>query len=122
VLIKGTLENAPVAVDPRTEANIQLATPGNGTMAILEIPIPVGGRGKRSTGKAPIEGGAVVLRLRQTGSSFRFVLTGKGALGSLDTGTPALTVAMQFGEAQYAGTRHLVLKKGAYQLPKRRRS
>ena len=122
VLVRGTLENAPVPVDPTTDANVQLATPGNGAMSILEIPLPVSGRGKRSTRKAQIEGGAVVLRLRQTGNGFRFILKGKGALGNLDTGTPALTLAMQFGDAQYAGTRSLVAKKGVYKLPKRRRS
>jgi hypothetical protein len=122
VLVKGTLENAPVPVDPRTTANVQLATPGDGAMAILEIALPVSGRGRRSTGKAPIDGGAVVLRLRESGNGFRFLLKGKGELGDLDTGTPALTVAMQFGEAQYAGTRSLVLKKGVYKLPKRKRS
>jgi hypothetical protein len=122
VLVKGTLENAPIAVDPRTTANVQIATPGAGAMSILEISMPMSGRGKRSTGKAGIEGGGVVLRLREAGNGFRFILKGKGTLGDLDTGTPALTLAMQFGEAQYAGTRSLVAKKGVYKLPKRRRS
>jgi hypothetical protein len=118
LLVRGTLTGA--AAEPGGDAVVQLAAPEDGRLAVLEIPMPIAGRGRSFTGKAPIDGGAVVLRLRRArDGGFRFAFNARGTLAALDTGTPELTFALELGPVQFAGTRGLVVKKGTYRLPRR---
>jgi hypothetical protein len=119
--IRGTLSAAPAPLDPTSGVTVQIATPGDGTMVILERALAMSGKGKRFKGKST-ENGSVALKLKAANDgSFKFTLVGKKLdLGALDTGTPDLTVALETSGAQFVRNRNLTAKKGVYRLPKRR--
>jgi DNA-binding beta-propeller fold protein YncE len=119
--ISGTLSAPPAPIDPASGVTVQVATPGGGTMVILERALTMSGRGKRFKGKSS-ENGAVALKLKTAkDGSFKFTLVGKKlALGALDTGNADLTVAFETSGAQFVRNRALVAKKGTYRLPRRR--
>jgi hypothetical protein len=119
--IRGTFGAAPVPIDPASGVTVQVATPGNGTMVILERALAMSGNGKRFKGKST-EGGAVALKLKAAkDGTWKFTLVGKKLdLAALDTGNPDLTVAFETSGAQFVRNRNLTAKKGVYRLPKRR--
>ena len=109
-----------VALDLKQEGvTVQVATPGGGTMVILERALTMSGRGKRFKGKS---GDGVALKLKAAkDGSYKFTLIGKKLdLGALDTGNADLTVAFETSGAQFVRNRALVAKKGTYRLPRRR--
>jgi len=118
----GTIGAAPVAVDPSAGVTLQVATPGGGTMQILERAIAMTERGSRISGKST-ESGTVSLTLRKQGDgAYRFALVGKKVdLAALDTGNPDVTVAVVVGDAQFVRNRNLVLRKGSYTLPRKKK-
>jgi hypothetical protein len=120
--VAGNFGNAPVAVDPTAGITLQLATPRDGTMIVLERQLAMSGGGKRFSGKTSDGGGTVSLTLRtQRDGSYRFVLIGKQLdLSTLDTGNLDLTVALVAGDAQFVRNRTLVARKQVYTLPRKR--
>jgi len=120
--INGTLSAPPAPIDPASGVTVQVATPGDGTMIILERALSMSGHGKSFKGKSS-EGGAVALKIKAAkDGSYKFTLVGKKLdLGAFDTGNAELTVSLETSGAQFVRNRALVAKKGTYRLPKNKK-
>ena len=94
---------------PLHDVRLELGTPDDGAMAVVERRLAMEPRGTRLIGTTTEAEGEVslVLRARRDGS-YRFVVRGRNLdLGVLDTGHRDLTVALIAADTQFVGRRKI---------------
>jgi hypothetical protein len=120
--LAGILSSAPGPVDPTAGLVLTLATPANGQMTMVSVPVPMEAAGRGFVGRTG-EGGTVIVRLRNVGDGkLRFSASGRGVdLAPLATGNPDVTVALEVGGTNFVKNRKMTGSRNVMRLPRKGR-